>query len=375
MKALPAAQPAVPIRLANASDLAALVELEKSSFEFDRLSKRSLRHWLKAEHAIFVVAEHDGGIVGYGLVWCHRGTRHARLYSLAVAASMRGQGLGKSLLLELERRSSERGYLFMRLEVGKENHAAIRVYRELGYKKFGEYYDYYGDHSDALRMQKTIRYEGREHILRITPWYRQSTPFTCGPAALMMAMSSVSETVEPSQSLELSIWRTATTIFMTSGHGGCHPFGLALAAARMGFHVHVFVNTDKPLFLDGVRTQSKKDVMTLVHDEFLKELQQQPYIDITYQEFSLSQISYWLEFGYAVIALISTYRLDGKKAPHWVCITSMDERCLYVHDPDPGDQGQEALDCQHMPIAHEDFSPMSSFGTGRLRTAIAIRKN
>ena len=32
------------------------------------------------------------------------------------------------------------------------------------------------------------------------------------------------------RTLELRVWREATTIFMTSGHGGCGPDGLALAA-------------------------------------------------------------------------------------------------------------------------------------------------
>ena len=53
---------------------------------------------------------------------------------------------------------------------------------------------------------------------------------------------------------------------MTSGLGGTHPFGLALAARRRGFRAEVCVNTDQPLFIDGVRTENKKKIMGLTHE-------------------------------------------------------------------------------------------------------------
>jgi hypothetical protein len=84
------------------------------------------------------------------------------------------------------------------------------------------------------------------------------------------------------------------------------------------------------------------------------------------------QLEDWMQEGRAVLVLISTYRLDGKKTPHWVCLTGLDEHCLYVHDPDCEEGRQVALDCQHLPISRQDFARMSAFGRGRLRTAIAI---
>ena len=73
-----------------------------------------------------------------------------------------------------------------------------------------------------------------------------------------------------------------------------------------------------------------------------------------------------------MLVLISSYRLDGKKAPHWVMVTDMDDDCFYVHDPDIADD-QQPLDCQYLPIARDDFEKMSAFGSGRLRTALAIQ--
>ena len=133
-----------------------------------------------------------------------------------------------------------------------------------------QYSDYYDDHSDALRMQKNIRQTRELKVARLTPWYQQTTEFTCGPAALLMAMGALEPTTKLSQTHELALWREGTTIFMTSGYGGCHPFGLALAANKRGFKSEVMVNTTEPLFLDGVRSENKKVVLSTVHQQLLR---------------------------------------------------------------------------------------------------------
>ena len=157
MNATPELQ-AVTFRRASADDLDRLEQIENRCFDGDRLHRRSLRNWIKAPHGEFIVAVQQDKVVGYGLVWCHKGTRLARLYSLAILPELRGSGTAARLMSELELATAGRGYLFMRLEVAKSNAAAVALYRRSGYRVFGEYHDYYEDHSDALRMQKTIRY-------------------------------------------------------------------------------------------------------------------------------------------------------------------------------------------------------------------------
>jgi ribosomal protein S18 acetylase RimI-like enzyme len=368
------------IRAAKLSDLDALMALENNSFTGDRLSRRSMRHYLQSEHSALLVAEANQSIsqtdsaslLGYGLIWLHRGTRLARLYSLAVAPEARGQGIAKKLLAALERVAEKHLRLFMRLEVSRNNLGAIRLYQSCGYRIFGEFNDYYDDHSDALRMQKKIRSRHADGIALNLPWYQQSTEFTCGPAALMMAMASLDPQVTCHQSLELQLWREATTIFMTTGHGGCHPLGLALAAKRRGFETWACINTDAPLFVEGVRSIQKKQIMTQVHYDFVHACQE-AQVDVTYQDITQSLIEYWMQHDFRVLVLISTYRLDGKKAPHWVVVTGIDSQCLYVHDPDCDESEQLPIDCQHIPIARDDFDKMSVFGSQRLRCAVALR--
>lgn len=360
------------IRPARAGDIAALHALEQRAFETDRLSPRRLRHWIGADNRVFLVAEQNGALLGYVLVLLRRGTRLARLYSLAVAASGRGRGLGRALLLAAEQAGLESGRLFMRLEVAATNAAAIGLYQQLGYRTFGHYENYYEDAGDALRMQKRIRHRAADlHSLPV-PWYGQTTAFTCGPAAAMMAMAALERNYRPSVSEELALWREATTIFMTSGHGGCHPLGLALAMQRRGFSCSVYLNQRTALFVDGVRSEEKKAVIRQVDADF-RRAAGEAEIPVLCEDFTQEQLQHHLQEGALALLLISTYRLDGKRVPHWVTLSGIDERCLYVHDPD-SDDDHDPVDNQYLPIARDDFAHMSLLGKERLRTAVVVRR-
>jgi len=362
------------IRPAVLTDLNALVSLENACFSSDRLSRRSFRHWLttETEHRLLLVAEINQHCVGYVLFLYHPGTRLARVYSLAVDPELRGQGIAKTLLQAGEQAARDNGRFYLRLEVSVENSAAIALYRSLGFQQFGFYRDYYQDHKDALRFQKRIRRYSDQPQHRSLPWLKQTTPFTCGPAALMMAMRALDTTYRPSRDEEINLWREATTIFMTSGHGGCHPTGLALAAQRRGFAVEVWVNQQGPLFIDSVRNEDKKQIIDLVDKGFKRDAQRQN-IPIHYSNVTLSDLTTAFESGGIPLILISTFAMDGKKAPHWVAMSGFDQDCLYMHDPDPDERLQSDLDCQFVPIAREDFERMSCFGKNRLRTAVVLR--
>ena len=361
------------IRTAQIEDLDALLRLEKQSFATDQLSRRSFRHWITTDHRILLVAELTQSLVAYVLLIYHRGTRLARVYSLAVAESARGLGIARQLMLVGEQAACENGCLHLRLEVSVDNIAAIQLYESIGFQKFGLYHDYYEDHRDALRYQKCIRHYHPMLQQRAVQWFRQTTHFTCGPASLMMVMHSLDHCYQPTQEQELMIWREATTIFMTSGHGGCHPIGLALAAQQRGFEIAVWINQTTPLFVDGVRNEQNKQIVELVDTCFKQQAEKQG-LKLHYANITQEILFGALQSGALAIVLISTYSMDRKKTPHWVVVSGFDKDCLYIHDPDPDDQRQSELDCQYIPIAREDFDRMSCFGKSRLRTALIIKR-
>jgi ribosomal protein S18 acetylase RimI-like enzyme len=358
-------------RNAQLTDIDALVALETACFETDRLSRRSFKHWLAADHRALLVAEIEKIVAGYILIIYHPGTRLARIYSIAISPQYRGLGLAKQLMAAGEQAANENGRLYLRLEVSVDNTSAIKLYETQGYQKFGIYRDYYQDHKDALRYQKRIRRYRDTLQYRSVHWLRQTTPFTCGPAALMMAMHGINRAYQPSQEEEINLWREATTIFMTSGHGGCHPIGLALAAKRRQFSVEVWINKTTTLFIDGVRNEEKKQIVELVDTCFKRQAAEQG-ITLHFANITQNELIAAFKAGAIPVILISTFLLDRKKAPHWVVMSGFDDDCLYMHDPDPDDGRQSEIDCQFIPIAREDFDRMSCFGKNRLRTAVII---
>jgi len=369
--ALPALANKLAVRPAQSADLEGLVALENASFASDKLSRRSFRHWLSSDHRALLLAEWAGLVAGYILIIYHPGTRLARIYSLAVAPQLRGNGIAKTLMLAGEQAARDDGRLYLRLEVSVDNAPAIRLYEALGFQKFGLYRDYYQDHKDALRYQKRIRRYRDTPQHRSVHWLRQTTPFTCGPAALMMAMHALNKSYLPSREQEIELWREATTIFMTSGHGGCHPIGLALAAKRRRFSVEVWINQTGSLFIDSVRSEDKKQIVELVDTCFKREAAEQG-VAIHYANVTQNDLIAAFEAGAIPLILISTFSMDRKKAPHWVVMSGFDKDCLYMHDSDPDDGRQSELDCQFIPIAREDFDRMSCFGKSRLRTAVIV---
>ncbi len=361
------------VRTAVQGDLPQLLALEERCFMGDRLSRRSFRYFLQAERNCFLVVERAGECIGYILVLLHQGTHLARVYSLAIDPVLRGQGLAQGLLEQAEQECAAAGRISMRLEVRQDNAAAIRLYERLGYRAFGEYQDYYEDHTTALRLQKRILNMDRRITHIHVPYYAQNTDFTCGPAALLMCMAAL----EPTQTLgaeeELRIWREATTIYMLSGHGGCSPLGLALSAIRRGFRADVYLSSPDTPFLDSVRNEEKKRIIGLVHADFLAQYTREAGNTLYYENLTQNHLQQALEQGALPIVLISTYRFDDKKVPHWVVVTAMDERFIYIHDPYiDAPCYRFALDNQYLPISRADFDKMAQFGQSRLRAAVIV---
>ncbi len=259
------------IRTATTDDLDALVELENRCFDLDRLTRRNFRYMLTKANAAMLVDDRQGQLAGYVLVLFHTGTSLARMYSLAVDEQFRGEGVGGALIEAAEAAALKVGCVYMRLEVRPDNVGAIALYRNHGYRQFDVVDDYYEDHAEALRFEKLMVPHLEPEMVRV-PYYEQTLEFTCGPAAVMMAMKALDDSVELNRQTEIRIWRESTTVFMTSGHGGCGAHGLALSAYHRGFDVEIYVKDESPMFVDSVRSEEKKEVIRLVQDGFIQEV-------------------------------------------------------------------------------------------------------
>lgn len=361
----------IVFRQAGKADIKTLLQIENSCFTEDKLTLRNFHWMLDKAHADIIVAEIPQGIVGYGLVLYRRGTSLARIYSLAVLSEFRGSGIAGQLMLEMEQYARRHDCVFLRLEVRPDNQAAIALYRKLGYRQFDRKLDYYEDHSEALCFEKRITYPQPATRLPV-PYYQQTTDFTCGPASLLMAMTALQPEFEQSQAEELQIWRESTTIFMTAGHGGCGPHGLALAAYRRGFKVDMYLSESDTLFIDSVRNEDKQHIITLVQNDFMRQLKKTG-VNILYRKFNLDELTEQLDQGHIPLILISTYRINRNKAPHWVVLTAHDSHFVYIHDPDVDDnQHASVTDNIYLPVPKTEFPTMARFGRSHLQTALVL---
>lgn len=362
----------VKIRKARVADISQLLEVENACFTYDQLSRRNFHWMIKKAHSIFLVLEYQSVLIGYGLVLINRGTSLARLYSICTLEEYQGYGLASKLIKELETKASDdEDCAYLRLEVKDNNKSAIKLYEKLGYAKFTEKADYYDDGRTAFCYEKRIRTLKKEPRNNVS-YYSQGTEFTCGPSCLLMAMNTFNPKHSMNLSNELQIWREATTIFMTSGHGGCGPHGLALSAWRRGYKAEMYLSHNDVLFLDSVRTPEKKKIIKLVHQDFEKKISE-TNIKVHKKRFTLQDLRDVLKKGGIPLVLITTYHFDNNRVPHWVVITAVDDSFIYIHDPDEYHAEHVGVISRvHIPVPEDQFLKISRWGKDKLSAAVVV---
>ncbi|QKT02645.1 peptidase C39 family protein [Ectothiorhodospiraceae bacterium 2226] len=361
------------IRDAILQDAEALLRIELRSFDTDALSLRNFKYLLSEANAHTLVYEEEGRLLGYAIVLFHAGTSHARLYSLAVDPDARRRGIGSALREAAEEAARVEDCISLRVEARRDDPVGSAFFERAGYRPFEQIEDYYEDHMDAVRFEKGLAPRLSPDQVRV-PFYQQTLDFTCGPAALLMAMQTLDPDLPVGRKLELRIWRESTTVFMTAGHGGCGPYGLALSAYHRGFDVEVFVKDESALFVDSVRSDEKKEVIRLVQEDFVEEIQSLP-IPLHYGSLSFAEMKRRYEEGGIPLVLISSYRIYNEKFPHWVVVTGFDEGYIYVHDPLVDfENDKSVVDSINMPIPLKEFERMARYGKAGQRAVIIVKK-
>ena len=153
--------PVIGLELAAPGDLEALLALEERCFPSPiSLSRRQFQYLFRRPTVSVYVLRQGGQIVGDAVILRRRGRSGAltaRLYSLAVDAACRGQGLGRAILTKCIRLLRAEGARSVGLEVAVENTPAIRLYESLGFVRTGHAPDYYAPGGHALKMKLELR--------------------------------------------------------------------------------------------------------------------------------------------------------------------------------------------------------------------------
>jgi ribosomal-protein-alanine acetyltransferase len=147
------------LRRAEATDLEAIMAIERASYPDDAWSVSSMRGELSGPHAYYLVAVGDGdaaGVEGYGGLLAPGGSRQGDIQTLTVAESARGHGIGRMLLTELLAEAGRRGADEVFLEVRAGNEVAQRLYASVGFERIAVRPRYYQpDGEDAWVMRRT----------------------------------------------------------------------------------------------------------------------------------------------------------------------------------------------------------------------------
>lgn len=149
----------VTLRPATAADAESLATLDEACFPAaDRFPLRVWRHLLgparRRRSSLTILAEAEDRVVGSINLLLRRGSRVARLYTLAVHPDARGQGLANRLLGEALAAAPKRCDV-LSLEVRADNPARA-LYDRWGLTVSEVLPGYYRDGADGVRMRVAI---------------------------------------------------------------------------------------------------------------------------------------------------------------------------------------------------------------------------
>jgi ribosomal protein S18 acetylase RimI-like enzyme len=358
------------VRKATIKDIETLAHLEKVGFSSDQFDRDQLLYLLNQANATTFIIEQAGQVCGSAIMAWRKNSSVGRLYSIVIDPAFRGHGMGSQLLQACEDAALNHGCNRVSLEVRVDNKRAMSVYERHGYSVKEPLPEYYADGSAGVRMVKLLPRRRHTGVRLAVPYYAQTLEFTCGPACLMMAMKYHDPRLTLDRSLELRLWKEATLIFMTSGLGGCGPFGLAVAAQRRGFQARVILADRQVPLLTTVRSAEKKEVIRLV-DGQLREDARALGVMQEYFNFTFEDIARALRQNSIPIVLVSTYRLHRVKAPHWIVVTGFDRRSVYFHDPYEGFSTGQA---QHIRIPLPEFRRLRRYGKAVNKSIIFVSR-
>ena len=160
------------IRQVTEADLPAL-EWQGEYTKYRRMFASLYKESRNGRNLLWVVTLPEGEIIGQVFVMLKSseqeaadGQTRAYIFAFRVKTSWRSRGVGVHLMKFVEKDLRSRGFKFVTLNVSKDNHGALRLYKRLGYKVIGSrsgswsFRDHEGNlqhvHEPAWRMIKGL---------------------------------------------------------------------------------------------------------------------------------------------------------------------------------------------------------------------------
>lgn len=147
----------VSIEHASPKHLNRLYEIETKCFDKEAFTRNQIAQLLTDYNSVSLVARKREKIVGFviGTIYAIAKKPAGHILTIDVVPEHRKEGVGQTLLVEIEEVFMEKGVKSINLEVREDNIAALNLYQRLGYKKAGKLHFYYGD-SHGIHLKKVL---------------------------------------------------------------------------------------------------------------------------------------------------------------------------------------------------------------------------
>jgi ribosomal-protein-alanine N-acetyltransferase len=156
-------QTRVHIRWMIRRDMAEVLEIERTSFEFPWFEEEFIR-CLRQRNCIGMVAEHGDRVVGFMIYELHKTRLH--ILNFAVAPILRRQSIGQQMIEKLVSKLSSQRRTRISLEVRETNLEAQLFFRQMDFRATSVLRDFYEDSpEDAYVMQYHYEADETEMIL------------------------------------------------------------------------------------------------------------------------------------------------------------------------------------------------------------------
>jgi ribosomal-protein-alanine acetyltransferase len=148
----------VRIEDASLKYLERMVDIEKQCFTSEAFSRQQISYLLTDYNTISLVAKINSDLAGFIILQLENQDDNVfgHIITLNVATDFRRLGVAQKMLQESENLLRTRGISECRLEVRQDNHAAIKLYKQLGYSEVGMLEHYYGK-KHGLYLKKTLQ--------------------------------------------------------------------------------------------------------------------------------------------------------------------------------------------------------------------------
>ncbi|CSA19962.1 acetyltransferase [Vibrio cholerae] len=107
-----------------------------------------------------------------------------------------------------------------------------------------------------------------------------------------------------------------------------------------------------------------------MHQDFCQQLAEQDVSMIDAPP-SQAQLEEWVRKGACVLLLISTYRFDGKKEPHWIVLSGLSDKFFFFHDPH-AESEEHVSGSGYIPVGKAALSQIIGFGKQKQIACVVI---